>query len=529
MIKKIPFDSVTLASVVAELQPLVHSRIQKIVQPDPFTLILFLYSKTEIPILLSCHPEFYRVHACTRRFPKPKDPIHFGSVLKDHILAGSITSITQRGLDRILDIKVETDRGTYTLSGEFMSRHSNLLLIAPNQHVLAIARPTQKNQTRRLLQVGKPYSPPPFPPRPIITNAHTSDNLKEFEGWSPFLQTLVDSGANFGDIQSKLKSSNFQPQFVPGCGAYPIPLDALTQNAVPRETISIALEQHYSDLVTRSEVAQQTTSLLAQLNRVLLAREVALQALQDAILAAKIAPISQLHAELILAYQAQIKPGDSSLNAWNYEGEEVSIRLNSELTPIENANKLFKKAKRAKERLEENQEQSLRISKSIPLLKTAIQTLESAESLVEVQTIKEQASQNQWLHSQPVSTAKEDRPYSGFSIRELESPGGFRVLYGTNATSNDHLTSKVAKPNDYWLHVRGQTSTHVVIQTHNQPEKVQRADLEWAARIAVKNSLAKNASYVPVDYTLKKYVRKPRGSAPGLAVYEREKTIHIEP
>ncbi|MBS1709806.1 MAG: hypothetical protein JSS65_13925, partial [Armatimonadetes bacterium] len=42
------------------------------------------------------------------------------------------------------------------------------------------------------------------------------------------------------------------------------------------------------------------------------------------------------------------------------------------------------------------------------------------------------------------------------------------------------------------------------------------------------NSVSKHASYVAVDYTLKKYVRKPRGSAPGLAVYTQEKTLHID-
>ena len=114
-------------------------------------------------------------------------------------------------------------------------------------------------------------------------------------------------------------------------------------------------------------------------------------------------------------------------------------------------------------------------------------------------------------------------PYQGHKIRELQGPGGWRVLYGENATSNDYLTTKVAKPNDWWLHVRSGTSTHVIIPTANHPEKVSREALEYAAKIAVMNSTSKHSSYVPVDYTLKKYVRKPRGSAVGLAVYDHEK------
>lgn len=102
-------------------------------------------------------------------------------------------------------------------------------------------------------------------------------------------------------------------------------------------------------------------------------------------------------------------------------------------------------------------------------------------------------------------------------------------MYGENATSNDYLTTRVAKPNDIWMHVRGSASAHVVVATDNHPERVGRDVLEFAARVAVRNSVAKHSSYVPVDYTLKKHVRKPRGSAAGYAVYTQEKTLHVEP
>jgi predicted ribosome quality control (RQC) complex YloA/Tae2 family protein len=108
------------------------------------------------------------------------------------------------------------------------------------------------------------------------------------------------------------------------------------------------------------------------------------------------------------------------------------------------------------------------------------------------------------------------------------SPAGWKVFYGENATSNDYLTTKVAKPNDYWLHVRGVTSAHVVLQTHNQPERVQREDLMFAAKLAVSKSLSKHSSYVSVDYTLKKHVRKPKKSPPGFVTYSQEKVLHVE-
>ncbi len=44
----------------------------------------------------------------------------------------------------------------------------------------------------------------------------------------------------------------------------------------------------------------------------------------------------------------------------------------------------------------------------------------------------------------------------------------------------------------------------------------------------VANSVMKHASYVPVDYTLRKYVRKPRGSKAGAALYTHEKTLYVD-
>jgi predicted ribosome quality control (RQC) complex YloA/Tae2 family protein len=50
----------------------------------------------------------------------------------------------------------------------------------------------------------------------------------------------------------------------------------------------------------------------------------------------------------------------------------------------------------------------------------------------------------------------------------------------------------------------------------------------FAAKVAVQHSPQKHAGFVAVDYTLKKYVRKPRGAAKGTALYTHEKTLHVE-
>jgi len=113
-------------------------------------------------------------------------------------------------------------------------------------------------------------------------------------------------------------------------------------------------------------------------------------------------------------------------------------------------------------------------------------------------------------------------------VRELLGPGGYKVLFGETAEANDYLTLRVAKPNDWWLHVRGHRSAHVVVPTQNQPERVGMEVLLFAAKVAVHNSPTKHSGYVPVDYTLRKYVRRPRGAAMGTVLYTHEKTLHVE-
>lgn len=158
-----------------------------------------------------------------------------------------------------------------------------------------------------------------------------------------------------------------------------------------------------------------------------------------------------------------------------------------------------------------------------------LESIGEADDLASLEHLKEAADRRRWLHHQAVSSkAKEDRPYEGHRIRELAGPHGWTVLYGETAEANDYLTVRVAKSNDWWLHIRGGISAHVVIRTQNQPDRVSRDALLFAAKVAVQNSPSKHAGLVAVDYTLKKYVRKPKGAPKGTALYTHEKTLHVE-
>ncbi len=111
-------------------------------------------------------------------------------------------------------------------------------------------------------------------------------------------------------------------------------------------------------------------------------------------------------------------------------------------------------------------------------------------------------------------------------FRTLE---GWDVLIGRSSEGNDHLTLHLARPEDYWFHAHGCPGSHVVLRRGKGPNEPSKATLEEVASWAAFHSKARTAGKVPVHYTLKKYVRKPRGAKAGLVMIEREKALLVRP
>ena len=101
---------------------------------------------------------------------------------------------------------------------------------------------------------------------------------------------------------------------------------------------------------------------------------------------------------------------------------------------------------------------------------------------------------------------------------------GVTVKVGKNNVSNDELTSS-ADRNFYWMHVKGYHSAHVIICDKTPSENV----IKTAAEICAYRSEARNGGKTEVDYTLKKYVKKPQGANPGFVNYTDYETISVMP
>ena len=113
-------------------------------------------------------------------------------------------------------------------------------------------------------------------------------------------------------------------------------------------------------------------------------------------------------------------------------------------------------------------------------------------------------------------------------VRRYRSSDDYEVLVGRGARDNDHLTFKVAQPNDLWLHAGDYPGSHVVIRNPTRKEIPHRTIVE-AAQLAGKFSQASEDSKVVIHYTPRKFLSKPKGAAPGLVRLSRFKSITVEP
>ncbi|HMK73806.1 MAG TPA: NFACT RNA binding domain-containing protein, partial [Myxococcaceae bacterium] len=135
------------------------------------------------------------------------------------------------------------------------------------------------------------------------------------------------------------------------------------------------------------------------------------------------------------------------------------------------------------------------------------------------------------LAAAPEPAARRTREPSGRRpYRTFRAGSGERILVGRAGRDNDALTFAVARPDDLWLHARGIPGAHVLVPLPRGAEVSQETLLD-AAHLALHHARTGRAERGEVSYTRAKYLRRPRGGAPGAVTYSREKTflVRLEP
>lgn len=245
-------------------------------------------------------------------------------------------------------------------------------------------------------------------------------------------------------------------------------------------------------------------------------------------------PLFRKQGEILSIHFGEVKRGATRVRLPDpYDGGEMEISLDPAKTPRENVARLFKRAKKGERgvpviagRLDEA-EKALAVIEELRVEAEGASTPEEAEGIAERARpyLKEKPPPPVWKEKlkKPKDRELPVRP------REYTVAGGYTVLVGKDDRENDLLTTRIARPADIWFHASQCPGSHVVLLREDPRKSVPGATLLAAAAIAAHYSKARHASKVPVVYTEKRYVRKPRGWPPGKVTLTREKTLFVEP
>jgi predicted ribosome quality control (RQC) complex YloA/Tae2 family protein len=124
--------------------------------------------------------------------------------------------------------------------------------------------------------------------------------------------------------------------------------------------------------------------------------------------------------------------------------------------------------------------------------------------------------------------AKPTRRDHHLRLVEYLLPGRWKVLVGRTDADNDYLSLKLARPDDWWFHVRGVPGGHVILQGP-VGEDPDRETLKRAAAIAAYHSKARRAGLVAVSCTRARYVTKPRDAKAGTVQIRKEIVLKVRP
>ncbi|MGQ9700752.1 MAG: NFACT RNA binding domain-containing protein, partial [Candidatus Bipolaricaulaceae bacterium] len=246
---------------------------------------------------------------------------------------------------------------------------------------------------------------------------------------------------------------------------------------------------------------------IAELRRSLERKRRALAALSTAEEEARLWPLLKEKADLIMTRLADIPKGAAKLLLEGFDGNPVELELDPHVPPVQFAQDLYRRAGKLKRRLQETPTRRARILAEIAKLEEQITLLRARPDLAPYLVPEEEP-------------AEEPEPSQPRQYRI----GKFTVLVGRSAQENDRLVRR-ASPNDLWLHARGVPGAHVLIKNGGRP--VPEDTLRRAAELAAWFSKARGERKVEVSYTEARYLRKPKGSPPGMVTLLREQVIVV--
>ena len=562
-------DGLTVGFAARELDEcLRNGRIDRITQPERDTVILTVRAEgSNYKLLLCASPNNARCHLTESSFPNPLEPPALCMLLRKQLLGGRIRCIEQVEADRIVHVDVDTvnelgDHVARRLILEIMGRHSNLILTDENDRIVDATRRVNGEMSRvRQIQPGMIYTAPPTQDK-LNPETMSAESLAEkLEGFRnlPFSKALAESVTGLSrqaaeELVYRLRQNQdaWPADLKEACGrltdlyerfpqmkdarvlmgengeasdVFPFPYFSRNLDAQrPYRTLSEALEAFFGSRDARDRLSQKSASMLRMLRTQVERCEKKLAMQEEELASAEKMDEYRVMGEAIHANLFQIQKGMKAVELPNWfseEGGTILVPLDTQLTPVQNAQRYFKKYQKARNARETAAVQREKTLTELDYLEGMLLDVDKCVQESELEEIRAELVRTGYLKKNTNRRQQRQLPRSKPYV--YLSADGIEILVGKNATQNDRLTGS-ARPDEMWLHAKDMPGSHVIIQAEGDiPEQT----LREAAQLAAWYSKGQRSSMVPIDYTRRKYVKKPGGAAPGKVIYTHQKTAYM--
>lgn len=576
-------DAFVLNAVAKEIEERLiqpGARVNKIYQSSTAELVLHFRGEFPLDLFISADPGGARIHFAEEHRSRPPSPPPFCMLLRKHLHKGRLVSTTLPPLERVLYLHfVAPDLSSRevhkTLAVEIMGRHSNVILLdSPGeeneQRILGALKniPPSMNRFRTILP-NYIYAPPPVQQKlhPFALNYEyfkeemsrlegrpaSEALLKTLQGLSPFLAQEIATRAGVDTIDkstlpslwdslqemiSLYEQRTWQPHVILDRGGTPVdycafkPLSTQGNGFLrPCSTMSEAIADYHTFKEGEKAKKELYHSMERQLQQTLKKIKKKEKVQRAELEKTRQADDYRLCGELILANLNKI-PSQATevtlLNFYSQEGEEeeVKVTLDPSIPPAINAQRYFKKYRKARQGYE-------KIRRQLQLTRSDIQYLESVlfnmqkSSLSNLLEIRKELEETGFIQQQKKKEhkSKEEKAPPPSPPLKYYSSEGDEIYVGRNNRQNEYLVRHLSSKEDYWFHVKEAPGAHVIVKNENPGETT----MFEAALLAAYYSKATQSSNVPVDYTQVKHLSRHPSKKPGMVTYRSYSTLNVTP
>lgn len=572
------FDGVAVSCIVNELNTLLSGgRVDKINQPefDEINLLIRSQGKNH-RLIASASSSTPRVHITDSQKENPDKAPMFCMLLRKHLAGGKVVSVVQPDFERVIEILIEGkdelgDISVKRLVVEIMGRHSNIILVSAEGKILGSIKHVDFSVSAvRQLLPGMIYE---YPPRQdkvnpmtvvqddiynLLKDADTAADkfiLDNFTGIGPLTAREIAFGA-FGDtnLLTSVMDDNEKQKFAryiykafsdinnkvyKPCLLYKgekvwdfSAIDILQYCGAVKiesfDSLNSGVDTFYSTKDKKERLSQKSAQLVKfiETNIARCVKKLALQ--KQKLKDCENKEQYKIYGDLLTANIHRIQEKSTFIEVENYydECKIIRIELKPELSPSQNAQRyytLYQKCKNA-EIMTAQQIELATIEQTY--LESVLDELSRAENERDINEIRDElALQGYGVKKSQKSNFKKKQAVS--KPMEFELSGGYILYVGKNNMQNDELTLKMARNSDLWFHTKNIHGSHGVIKTNG----VMPNDdiIVEAAKIVAYYSKARDSANVPVDYTIIKNVKKPKGAKPGMVIYDNYNTVNVKP